>query len=220
VWLGERSVTADFHDATERIVEIIISELAMVEADKTYIESAILGFEDPNITVYEAQNITFTIAHGGQGSASWLELGNELRHTTNVFRCKETALRLPLMCIFDYKGFRTLAQARLPTPNKQLLGYDSVIKGYILESPDLNNAMTRIGKQLNLAKGKIGARGGSVHSCFHYTTSAWTPSSAIDLSGAHFHPPPAAALPTYCWSLSTPLCSRAGFLCMSPCFRV
>lgn len=175
------------------MVEIIISELAVVEADKTYIESASLGFDDPNITVYEAKNITFTIAHGGQGSSSWLELGNELRHTTNVFRCKETALRLPLMCIFDFKGFRTLAQARLPAQNKQLLGYDTVIKGYILESPELNNAMTRIGKQLNLAKGKIGARGGAVYSCFHYSTSAWTPGSATDFTGTACHPPPASS---------------------------
>jgi hypothetical protein len=177
------SVTQDFHDEAERIVETIISELALVDSDKTFVASAALSFEDPDITVYEVKNITFTIAHGGQGSRSWLDLGNELRHTTNVFRCKESALSLPLMCIFDYKGFRTLAQAKLPPVNKVLLGYDAVIKGYVMESAELNNAMTRIGKQLNLAKRKIGARGGAVASCFHYTTSAWTPGTGLDLLG-------------------------------------
>lgn len=65
-------------------------ELSLVPEDKTFLPSLRSSLENsPEFTKYEVQNIEFTIAHGGQGTESWQELGNELRHTLTLMRCKE-----------------------------------------------------------------------------------------------------------------------------------
>ena len=77
------SACTDFQAKALAINEVIISELGIVDEDKTYLSSTQYS-GGPGFTMYEANNIIFKVAHGGQGSPEWLELGNELRATTQA----------------------------------------------------------------------------------------------------------------------------------------
>ena len=82
------NVIADFREKADYFNRIIISELALVSDEKTFLPRAFKSNDDANFTIYGVQNIEFRVANGGQGSKSWVELGNELRHSKNILHCR------------------------------------------------------------------------------------------------------------------------------------
>lgn len=165
-------VSRDFHDTARRIMEIIISELATLEGQKTFLP---INSGEQLLTVYDVQNVIYKVAHGGQGSQSWKELGNELRHNLNLYRCRVTAVCTPLMCVFDYKGFRVLAYAKLPQMDKMVLGWDRTLKGYISEMADLHQRLQASSITLNLKLHHIGVGELSVQSFLNASAVAFLP---------------------------------------------
>jgi len=152
-YAGLAAVSRDFHDQAKATMMLIISELGIVEEQKTHMS---LHSGDALVTTYDVLNIIYQVAHGGQASQSWKDLGNELRHSLNLFRCRPPGIAIPLMCLFDYKGFRVLCYAKLPKAEKLVLGWDTALKGYISEYAELHSILAPAAKSLNLKGHKIG----------------------------------------------------------------
>ena len=173
------AVCSDFQAKAISVNDVIISELGTVDQEKTYLSSTYYS-GGPGCTVYEANNIIFKVAHGGQGSAAWMELGNEFRSSSQVLRCRLHAhdkhasnISLPLMCVIDYKGFRTLCWGKLPRQEKLVLGWDPVLKGFVLDNPEAQQAIARAGKMLGLAGHSLGCGSLSVHTNFNANVVCW-----------------------------------------------
>lgn len=173
------AVCSDFQAKAVTVNEVIISEVGIVDEEKTYLSST-QHSGGPGCTIYEANNIIFKVAHGGQGSTEWMELGNEFRASTQVLRCRLHAhekhasnIALPLMCLIDYKGFRTLCWGKLPRQEKLVLGWDPVLKGFVLDNPEAQQAIARAGKMLGLASHALGCGSLSVHTNFNANVRCW-----------------------------------------------
>lgn len=173
------SVCSDFHAKAQATNDIIISELSIIDNEKTYLPSTKYSAGE-GFTMYEAHNIMFKVGHSGQGSSHWIELGNEFRSTTQLMRCRLHAhdkhasnIATPLMCLIDYKGVRTLCWAQLPRREKLVLGWDPVLKGFILDSPELMPATVRAGKMLGLALHSLGTGSLAVRTTLHADVNAW-----------------------------------------------
>ena len=48
-------------------------------------------------------------------------------------------IALPLMCMVDFKGFRSLCWAKLPRREKLAIGWDPVLKGFVSDQPGKNS---------------------------------------------------------------------------------
>ena len=147
------NVVQDFQESSSRFLQIIISELGVKSSERTLKTGT---RSDEKFTFYEVQNIMFKVAHGGQGSASWLELGNEFRHSMQVFRCHQPGICIPLMCLYDYKGFRVLVYAKLPAFENLVLGWDHRQGMYVSDSAHLSEHLGAVSKLLNLSRHQIG----------------------------------------------------------------
>ena len=67
---------------------------------------------------------------------------NNDKHVNNV--------DTPLMYLTDYKGVRTMYWSQLPLWENLVLGWDPVLKDFILDSPDLITVTVCLGKILGL----------------------------------------------------------------------
>lgn len=61
-----------------------------------------------------------------------------------------------MMAVYDYKGFRVLAQSKTPHADKYVLGWDQSLKGYISEFAELHSMMLPAAETLNLKLHRIG----------------------------------------------------------------
>jgi len=182
------AVCSDFQAKAVTVNDVIISELGIVDEEKTYLSST-QHSGGPGCTIYEANNIIFKVAHGGQGSTEWMELGNEFRASTQVLRCRLHAherhasnISLPLMCLIDYKGFRTLCWGKLPRQEKLVLGWDPVLKGFVLDNPEAQQAIFRAGKMLGLASHSLGCGSLSVQTNFNANVRCWMEALSLTAS--------------------------------------
>ena len=173
------SVCNDFHSKAIATNDVIISELGTVDEEKTYLSSTTIT-GGAGFTLYDEANIIFKVAHGGQGTPEWMELGNEFRASTQLLRCRlhshdklAGSIALPLMCILDYKGFRTLCYAKTPRRDKLVLGWDPVLKGFIADNIEAASAVTRCGKMLGLANHSLGCGTLSVKSSLNAGALCW-----------------------------------------------
>ena len=174
------SVASDFQARALAATEVIISELGTVDEEKTYLSSSYYS-GGAGFTMYEVSNIVFKVAHGGQGSHEWMELGNEFRASTQLLRCRLHAhekqasfIALPMMTIIDYKGFRTLCWAKLPRREKLVIGWDPVLKGFVMDNPEVQAAVMRAGRMLGLSQHSLGCGTLSVKTNLHADVSCWS----------------------------------------------
>ena len=173
------SACTDFQAKAMAANEVIISELGIVDEEKTYLSSTHYS-GGPGFTMYEAGHIIFKVSHGGQGSREWLELGNEFRATTQLLHCRLHShdkcagnIALPLMLLIDFKGFRSLCWARLPRREKLVIGWDPVLKGFVSDQPEVQVAVQRAGEMLGLAFHTLGSGSLAVRTNLHADVNCW-----------------------------------------------
>lgn len=149
----------DFIEAANTYGRIIISERHL--RDKTIPPCSSFGGSAGG-EKYLVNNILFKFAldfkglYGGDHGAA-KAAGQELKGLIAYYSCGVAELRVPLMALVDYMGFRLIAISVLPV-NKETLVYGSADAGHTVHNSDpaFSRCMEQAAKRLNLAPHSAG----------------------------------------------------------------
>ena len=107
------------------ISRLIVNEITLPDHDKRIFPLE----ESDSYQTYEYQNIVLKLTPRNSRSPDWETLGHEFR--ANNWLCdlayslgknsSQFPLRVPLMCLVDYRGFRVLATAKVPIEGDRTL---------------------------------------------------------------------------------------------------
>ncbi len=112
------------------------------------------------------RGILFKLADGSTGpwngsdEAAMKAAGHDLKGAIHYFNCNLSNLRIPLMALIDYKGFRMTAQAVLPLSPGSII-YGSADAGVTVTNsdPKFNKVMEQAAKKLNIRGHIVGSSG-------------------------------------------------------------
>lgn len=165
-YLKLRELAHDFNLTAEVYAKILISELFLSPSEKTIPPSTIGGLAGG--TKFICQGILFKFAVDVQlpNSPFWMygkhtaateyamkAAGSELRHIVAFSNAVgETDLRVPLMALIDYRGFRLVASSLLPIASHTIV-YGSDNAGFnVYARPDVAAKFDLVAKRLNLKR--------------------------------------------------------------------
>ena len=157
------NLSQDFIYAAKTYGKIIISEVYVKPSKKT-IKPISLGGQAGG-DKYIANNILFKFAldsHGlfnGNDYAAAKVAGHELKGLMAYFSLHMKGIRVPIMALVDYRGFRLIAMSVLPVSGESLV-YGSKDGGYVVQksNKEFNRHMRAAGKKLNLKPHRCGIR--------------------------------------------------------------
>ncbi len=112
------------------------------------------------------RGILFKLADGSSGpwngsdEAALKAAGHDLKGSIHYFNSGVDILRIPLMTLIDYKGFRMTAQAVLPLSPGSII-YGSADAGATVQNVDatFNLAMKKAARTLNICGHMVGSAG-------------------------------------------------------------
>lgn len=168
-YLKLRELAHDFNLTAEVYAKILISELFLSPSEKTIPPSTIGGLAGG--TKFICQGILFKFAvdvqlpdtnfwmygkHSAATDSAMKAAGSELRHIVALSNAVgDTDLRVPLMALIDYRGFRLVASSLLPISSHTIV-YGSDNAGFnIYAQPEAANKFDFVAKRLNLKKHKF-----------------------------------------------------------------
>jgi hypothetical protein len=151
---------SEFHYFSEMYARVIVSELPLPNHLKTIPEVEIGGIAGGRKFI--CNNILFKLAvdsyniYGGDEFAM-KSAAHELKSLTSIIGIDNSNVRLPLMCVIDYLGYRLLAVSLLPI-NRDTLVYGSSDAGqHVIKSDrDITENMEQIAITLNLKSHRVG----------------------------------------------------------------
>jgi hypothetical protein len=169
-YLKLRELAHDFNLTAEVYAKILISELFLSPNEKTIPPSTIGGLAGG--TKFICQGILFKFAvdvqlpdtpfwmYGKTSAATEYAMkaaGSELRHIVALSNALgDTDLRLPLMALIDYRGFRLVASSILPIGTHTIV-YGSDNAGFnVYADPTVSDMFDIVAKRMNLKKHKFG----------------------------------------------------------------
>lgn len=167
-----RSLALDFVLCAQTYGKIIIAEKELPDEKRTIrVAPDFAGVAGGD--KYVIHDIVFKFAldkagvFGYRTSAAMKVAGHDLKGLNCYFNTKISEIRLPLMCLVDYRGYRLLALSKLPLGDRAstlILGSSnagerkSTVKYEIEQgASELNELLKRAGKTMNLSKHLIGS---------------------------------------------------------------
>ena len=146
------SLAHDFVETAQRIGTLIISEAHLPVSAKTLLPVNIGG--EAGGEKWLSMGILFKFAvdwkhfYGGDARAM-KSAGHELKSLMRYYQCE--GIRVPLMALIDYRGYRLVAQSVLPISHDTLV-YGSCNSGKTVcnSSPQFSEKMRRAGEKLNI----------------------------------------------------------------------
>ena len=147
-------LSQDFLHCARTYGKIIISERFLKEEQKTIKPVHVGGLAGGE--KYIVHNVLFKFAidsHGIMGSdyAAAKVAGNELKGLISYFNCGIHELRVPLMALVDYMGFRLVAMAYLPiAPNTLVYGTNDGGRTIKNDEPELDSLMQKAANHINI----------------------------------------------------------------------
>lgn len=169
-YLKLRELAHDFNLTAEVYAKILISELFLSPSEKTIPPSTIGGLAGG--TKFICQGILFKFAvdvqlpdsnfwmYGKYSAATEYAMkaaGSELRHIVALSNAVgDTDLRVPLMALIDYRGFRLVASSLLPIASHTIV-YGSDNAGFnVYAQTEVATKFDLVAKRLNLKKHTFG----------------------------------------------------------------
>jgi tetratricopeptide (TPR) repeat protein len=171
LWSKSLEQTKDFEDNLKCGLElfkhagVFISQAK--QATKNIINELLVASEYRNIheiekgdiTSYVYQNMLIRITAKSDAHKYWKSLGHEFRGNNTLFdvlyftaRTHQTTFnfRVPLMCIVDYKGFRSLVMALAPLESERTLIHGPKSDGVYILNTGIYTSLALISNQLNV----------------------------------------------------------------------
>ena len=177
-------LACDFVLCAKTYGKIIIAEKNLPNPEKTIKIDPRFGGQAGGHK-YCVQNILFKFAtdkdgiYGYRTSSAMKAAGHDLKGLICYANCKIPELRLPLMCLVDYRGYRLIALSLLPLDKDSLiLGSSNAGSSFHVQfdaenfAPELSDHLEQAARVLNLSKHRVGPPGNSV--------AVW---SAVDIEG-------------------------------------
>lgn len=169
-YLKLRELAHDFNLTAEVYAKILISELFVPANEKTIPPSSIGGFAGGQKFI--CQGILFKFAvdvqlpdsdcwmygkHAPDNIGAMKAAASELRHIVALSNAVgDTDLRVPLMALIDYRGFRLVASSLLPISSHTIV-YGSDNAGFnVYAQPDVAAKFDLVAKRINLKKHNFG----------------------------------------------------------------
>lgn len=135
-------------------VKNIVTEISLPQYKRQ-----ISPYEDGEIVSYSYQNMLIQLTMKTSCNEIWKTLGHEFRGNTTLFeklydigskKKSDLNIRVPLMVIVDYKGFRGLVTALAPLEGERTLVHGSKSDGVYLTSHSIYKSLSQTAEALNL----------------------------------------------------------------------
>ncbi len=146
------SLAHDFVETAQRIGTLIISEAHLPASSKTLLPVNIGG--EAGGEKWLSMGILFKFAVDwkhfyGSDARAMKSAGHELKSLMRYYQCE--GVRVPLMALIDYRGYRLVAQSVLPISRDTIVyGSNNSGKTVLDSSPECSLRMRRAGEQLNI----------------------------------------------------------------------
>lgn len=169
-YLKLRELAHDFNLTAEVYAKILISELFVAANEKTIPPSSIGGFAGGQKFICQGILFKFAVDVQLPDTDSWMygknapdnvgamkAAASELRHIVALSNAVgDTDLRVPLMALIDYRGFRLVASSLLPISSHTIV-YGSDNAGFnVYAQPDVAAKFDLVAKRINLKKHNFG----------------------------------------------------------------
>ena len=159
----EESLTTGFHlfkhvgifvSKATLAVKSIVNDLCLPDDKKQ-----IFPIKESEIATYIYQNMLIRLTRKTSSNTSWKSLGHEFRGNTTLFESlyflgrtqeSEFSIRVPLMSLIDYKGFRGLVTALAPLEGERTLLHGSKSDGVYITSPNIYPLLSLTAASLNI----------------------------------------------------------------------
>ena len=144
-----------FIEKADKAVRFIVNQLVLPEAERKIVP--ISSGEVLTYVYLDSLLISLTAKTGMH--ENWKRLGHEFRANNVMFdvlhyigknESENFSLRVPLMCVIDYKGFRALVTACLPIEEERTLLHGSRPDGSFLVNQHLYENLSKVADVMNL----------------------------------------------------------------------